>query len=80
MVAGLVLVIIGGLDRIDVFTSGFYLSGFPAALGRLTTAISLGIGAGLIARFLAFLVPLLVGSPAPQPRSAELVTRPADPM
>jgi len=80
MLAGLVLVVIGGLDRIDVFTSGFYLSSFPAALGRLTTAISLGIGAGLIARFLAFLVPLLVRSPTPQSTSAELVTRPADPM
>lgn len=66
MVAGLVLTMMGGVDRLDVLTSGFYQSALDITVARVTTVTCLGIGIALIARFLRFLVPLLVTSPARQ--------------
>ena len=60
MIAGLVLVFMGGLDRFDVLTSGFYQSALDTTAARATTVVSLGIGLALTFRFMAFLVPLLV--------------------
>lgn len=59
MLAGLILLIIGGLDRIDVLTSGFYHSALPITLARIATIICLSTGAALLARFARFLAPLL---------------------
>lgn len=64
MLAGLILLIIGGLDRIDVLTSGFYHSALPITLARIATIICLSTGAALLARFTRFLAPLLTTRPA----------------
>jgi hypothetical protein len=64
MIAGLLLLFMGGFDRFDVLTSGFYQSAFDVTVARVTTVLCLGIGAGLIARFLRFLAPLLLAGPA----------------
>jgi hypothetical protein len=66
MVAGFVLVFIGGIDRFDVLTSGFYQSALDITTARVTTAVCLGIGVALTARFVRFLLPLLVARPERQ--------------
>lgn len=74
MLTGTILFIFGGLDRIDVLTSGFYFSALPITLARIATIICLSTGTALLARFGRFLAPLLTArtastaSPAtPQP-------------
>ena len=63
MVAGLVLTMMGAVDRIDVLTSGFYLSALPITAARFTTVICLGTGLALSARFLRFLIGLFLARP-----------------
>jgi hypothetical protein len=60
MAAGLILGFMGGIDRFDVLTSGFYQSTLDITVARITTVTALGIGIALTARFLRFLIPLLV--------------------
>jgi hypothetical protein len=69
MAAGLVLALMGGIDRFDVLTSGFYQSELDITAARIATIICLAFGVALIARFLRFLIPLLVPQPA-NPTSA----------
>lgn len=63
MSAGLLLLVMGGIDRLDVLTASHYFSGFPAVTGRVAAVMCIGIGAALVARFLAFLIPLVVRPP-----------------
>lgn len=60
MIAGLILALMGGFDRFDVLTSGFYQSALDITVARATTVICLGVGIALAARFLWFLVPLVI--------------------
>lgn len=73
MAAGLVLALMGGIDRFDVLTSGFYLSTLDITVARITTVVALSLGIALIARFLRFLLPLLV-KPLPQPAGDAVAT------
>ena len=59
MLAGLVLLLIGGVDRFDVLTNSHVFATGPGWLPRVAVIICLGAGVALITRFLAFLVPLL---------------------
>lgn len=65
MSAGLVLAIIGGVDRLDVLTNSQVFTAGPTWLPRVAVVVCLGTGAALIGRFLSFLVPLLVRPVAP---------------
>jgi hypothetical protein len=65
MAAGLVLTVMGGIDRFDVITSGFYQSDINITFARVATITCLAAGIALLVRFLAFLVPLLVQRPHP---------------
>jgi hypothetical protein len=56
MTVGLILAVMGGLDRIDVLSTSNYDSNLPAGIARIATVASLGIGVALIARFGIFLV------------------------
>jgi hypothetical protein len=72
MAAGLILGFMGGIDRFDVLTSGFYQSTLDITVARITTVTAFGIGIALTARFLRFLIPLLV---RPMPALADDATR-----
>ncbi len=63
MTAGLVLAGMGGVDRFDVLTSGFYQSELDTTAARIATITCLGIGVALLSRFLRFLIPLLTKRP-----------------
>lgn len=63
MTAGLVLALMGGVDRFDVLTSGFYESDLDITAARTTTIICLALGLALVGRFLHFLIPLLATNP-----------------
>lgn len=65
LAAGLVLTVMGGIDRFDVITSGFYQSDINITVARVATITCLAAGIALLARFLAFLVPLLLQRPHP---------------
>lgn len=73
--AGVILTVMGGLDRFDVLTAGYYQSALPVTVARATTVLSLGIGIALTTRFLAFLVPLLTRrGDTPTPSAQEPAT------
>jgi hypothetical protein len=74
MAAGLVLAFIGGIDRFDVLTSGYYLSTLDVTVARIATVIALALGIALTARFLRFLIPLVV-KPLPQSAGDAVATR-----
>ena len=63
MAAGLVLALMGGVDRFDVLTSGFYQSNLDITDARITTVICLAVGLALVGRFLRFLIPLVATNP-----------------
>jgi hypothetical protein len=63
MTAGLVLAFMGGVDRFDVLTSGFYQSDLDITAARITTVICLAVGLALVGRFLRFLIPLVATNP-----------------
>lgn len=65
LAAGLVFILMGGIDRFDVLTNGFYLSTIPTTTARLTTVAALGIGTAMTARFVAFLAPYLTSAARP---------------
>jgi hypothetical protein len=67
MAAGLVLALMGGVDRFDVLTSGFYQSTLDITAARIATVTCLAFGIALIARFLRFLVLLGVHRPSITP-------------
>ena len=78
MLAGLVLLLIGGIDRFDVLTNSQVFATGPGWLPRVAVTICLGAGVALMTRFLAFLIPLLrrpVAAPhdhlTPTPTTAE---------
>ena len=74
MTAGLVLAGMGGLDRFDVLTSGFYQSELDITAARIATITCLAIGLALLSRFLRFLIPLLVNRP---PTTTGIITHDA---
>jgi hypothetical protein len=59
-VAGLLVAVIGGIDRYDGLSNSQIFSAFPDWVARLATAVSFGIGAALVLRYLADLVPVVV--------------------
>jgi hypothetical protein len=63
MTAGLVLALMGGFDRFDVLTSGFYQSNLDITVARIATITCLAIGVALISRFLRFLIPVVAANP-----------------
>ncbi|MGE0308672.1 MAG: hypothetical protein AB7Q27_23300 [Acidimicrobiia bacterium] len=56
MTVGLILAVMGGLDRVDVLSASNYDSSLPAGIARIATISSLGVGVALIVRFGAFMV------------------------
>jgi hypothetical protein len=74
MTAGLVLAGIGGLDRFDVLTSGFYQSELDITAARIATITCPAIGLALLSRFLRFLIPLLIQR---QPTTTGIIGRDA---
>jgi len=78
MTAGLILAMMGGVDRFDVLTSGFYQSDLDITSARIATTTSLAVGVVLVGRFVSFLTPLItrrqpattVGRPTPIPTRA----------
>lgn len=63
MTAGLVLALMGGVDRFDVLTAGFYQSNLDIIAARIATITCLAIGVALISRFLRFLIPVVAANP-----------------
>lgn len=59
MTVGLILTVMGGLDRVDVLSASNYYSTLPVGIARIATVVSLGIGVALVARFGAFLVQVI---------------------
>jgi len=59
MTVGLILTVMGGLDRVDVLSASNYDSTLPVGIARITTVVALGIGIALVARFGAFLVQVI---------------------
>lgn len=57
-VAGLVLSLLGGLDRFDVVTNSEVFSAWPSVWTRTATMLSLGIGTALTIRFAVYLAQL----------------------
>jgi len=73
-VAGLILAVMGGIDRFDVITRSEVFSDLPAAWTRIATVLCLGIGTALTVRFLVFLAQLSTArtparSPHPEPET-----------
>ena len=59
-VAGIVIGVIGGIDRLDGLTHSQVFSALPDWSTRAAAALSLGIGAALVTRFLLDVVPAAV--------------------
>ena len=59
MTVGLILTVMGGLDRVDVLSASNYDSTLPVGIARIATVVALGIGIALVARFGAFLVQVI---------------------
>jgi len=59
MLVGLVLLLIGGTDRLDVLTNSQVFATGPGWLPPVAVTVCLSAGFALLTRFLAFLIPLL---------------------
>lgn len=63
-VAGVVIGVVGGIDRFDAISNSQVFSSLPDWTARAAAAASLGIGVGLVLRFLVDVVPAaLTGRP-----------------
>jgi hypothetical protein len=60
IVAGLVVGVVGGIDRVDGVTNSQVFSALPDAAARVAAVTALAIGSAIVLRFLADLVPMLV--------------------
>lgn len=60
VVAGLVLTVMGGLDRLDAITNSQVFSTMPTTVSRTAPVLCLATGIALSVRFAAFLIPLVV--------------------
>ena len=60
VIAGLVLALMGGIDRLDAITNSQIFSTMPTTLSRTAPVICLAAGIALTVRFAAFLIPLLI--------------------
>jgi hypothetical protein len=59
-VAGIVIAVVGGIDRLDGITHSQVFTALPGWSARGAAALSLGIGAALVARFLLDVVPAAI--------------------
>ncbi|MCU1503405.1 MAG: hypothetical protein JWM12_2759, partial [Ilumatobacteraceae bacterium] len=60
VVAGLVIGVVGGIDRADGVTNSQVFSALPDWAARLAAVSALAIGAATVVRYVADLVPMLV--------------------
>lgn len=65
IVVGILLTLLGGIDRIDVITSSEVFSALPATWARAAAVANLGLGSAMAIRFVSFVAVLfLARSPA----------------
>ena len=66
-VAGLVIAVVGGVDRLDSVTASQVFTALPVGVARAACAGALGIGAALTLRLLIDVIPAIFSGRAPQP-------------
>lgn len=72
--AGIVLAVMGGFDRFDVLTNSQIFSTMPDTVARGAPLVCIATGVALLARFLAFFVPLVI-----RPNHPDTAEQPAAP-
>ena len=71
IVAGLVVGVVGGVDRADGVTNSQIFSALPDAAARVAAVTAIAIGSAIVLRYVADLVPMLVtGRRRPVPGTA----------